>query len=120
MSRVQLKWREAQEEALGLRAKLQDLQAKAVETSALQRQLAEAERGRARLEAEVEQLLAQRSQMEERCTSLQAAADGSKAKDETIVELRRQVHEQSVSVAVGALPVRARCGEACLLDCLLA
>ena len=97
---VQMKWREAQEEALGLRAKLHDIQAKAVESGALQRQLAEAERGRARMEAEVEQLLAQRSQMEEQCAWLQAGADGSKAKDETIVELRRQLHDQSVIFAL--------------------
>jgi hypothetical protein len=50
----QLKWREAQEEVLGLRAKLEDMQAQVVESAPLQRQLVEAERARARLETEVE------------------------------------------------------------------
>ncbi len=39
---------------LGLRAKLEDMQAQVVESAPLQRQLVEAERARARLETEVE------------------------------------------------------------------
>ena len=54
---MQLKWREAQEEVLGLRAKLNDMQAAAVQSDSLGRLLADSERAKAALEMDVSQLL---------------------------------------------------------------
>lgn len=106
---VQLKWREAQEEVLGLRAKLNDMQAAAVQSDSLGRQLADSERAKAALEMDVSQLLRDRSELQDRHAALQRQ---SEAKDRTIRDLQQQVEQQSVGCplwvpASGFLPLRS-------------
>ena len=93
---LQLKWREAQEEVLGLRAKLNDMQAAAVQSAALGRQLADCERAKAGLETEVSQLLRDRSSLQDACAALEAQARQAEGKAETMRDLRQQVEQQAV------------------------
>ena len=109
---VQLKWREAQEEVLGLRAKLNDMQAASVQSDSLGRQLADSERAKAALEIDVSQLLRDRSELQDRHAALQAQARQAEAKDRTIRDLQQQVEQQSVGCplwvpASGFLPLRS-------------
>jgi chromosome segregation ATPase len=92
---LQLKWREEQEEVLRLRAKVEDMQLKLVETNALQRQIAEMHREKARLEAEVQGLLQQSSSVQQRCVALEEKAETSDRKDREIAQLQIQVQQQS-------------------------
>jgi hypothetical protein len=109
---VQLKWREVQEEVLGLRAKLNDMQAASVQSDSLGRQLADSERAKAALEIDVSQLLRDRSELQDRHAALQAQARQAEAKDRTIRDLQQQVEQQSVGCplwlpASGFLPLRS-------------
>ena len=74
---------------------MKDMQASLVEGAAQERAIAEAEKGKARLESEVSDLLRERSEMQERCAHLQGRAELVDAKDKLISELRHQVDEQA-------------------------
>jgi hypothetical protein len=81
---------------LGLRAKLNDMQAASVQSDSLGRQLADSERAKAALEIDVSQLLRDRSELQDRHAALQAQARQAEAKDRTIRDLQQQVEQQSV------------------------
>jgi len=81
---------------LGLRAKLNDMQAAAVQSDSLGRLLADSERAKAALEMDVSQLLRDRSELQDRHAALQAQARQAEGKDRTIRDLQQQVEQQSV------------------------
>ena len=97
---AQRQWRGAQEELLGVRAKLEDAQAAALDSAALQRRLTEVERAKARLEAEAGELLRWKSENEERCAVLQDQVAAAGKQDEVVSSLQQQVREQSEQLDV--------------------
>jgi len=74
---------------------MEDMQGSIVQTAALERQVAEAQRGKVRLEGELSQLLRDRSEVEERCAALLIKGNQVDQKDVAIGQLQQQVSEQS-------------------------